>query len=112
MISMGLCAPTATSIQCLFYGELCDVRPRGSRNCYDCAVDASGPPGSWEILLPVADCSLRAIPDTMHAAVYRGESVVSVEQIPTPAIQRGEILIRVEACGICHTDLKKIEHNL
>jgi L-iditol 2-dehydrogenase len=38
--------------------------------------------------------------------------VVNVEEIPTPAIGRGEILIRVEACGICHTDLKKIEHNL
>ena len=48
----------------------------------------------------------------MHAAVYRGKSVVSVEEIPTPAIGPGEILIRVEACGICHTDLKKIEHNL
>ena len=22
------------------------------------------------------------------------------------------MLVRVEACGICHTDLKKIEHNL
>jgi L-iditol 2-dehydrogenase len=49
---------------------------------------------------------------TMHAAVYRGKSVVNVEEIPTPAIQPGEILIRVEACGICHTDLKKIEYNL
>jgi L-iditol 2-dehydrogenase len=48
----------------------------------------------------------------MHAAVYRGKSVVDVEEIPTPAIGAGEILIRVEACGICHTDLKKIEHNL
>src|SRR4051794_7547607 len=48
----------------------------------------------------------------MRAAVYRGESVVNVEEIPTPAIKPGEILIRVEACGICHTDLKKIEHNL
>jgi L-iditol 2-dehydrogenase len=48
----------------------------------------------------------------MHAAVYRGSSVVDVEEIPTPAIGGGEILIRVEACGICHTDLKKIEHNL
>jgi L-iditol 2-dehydrogenase len=48
----------------------------------------------------------------MQAAVYRGESMVSVEEIPTPAIGPGEILIRVEACGICHTDLKKIEHNL
>src|SRR5687767_925020 len=48
----------------------------------------------------------------MHAAVYRGQSVVNVEEIPTPGIRRGEILIRVEACGICHTDLKKIEYNL
>src|ERR1017187_6840637 len=48
----------------------------------------------------------------MHAAVYRGQSVVSVEEVPTPEIGPGEILVRVEACGICHTDLKKIEHNL
>jgi L-iditol 2-dehydrogenase len=48
----------------------------------------------------------------MHAAVYRGRSVVNVEEIPTPAIGPREILIRVEACGICHTDLKKIEHDL
>jgi len=48
----------------------------------------------------------------MHAAVYRGQSVINVEEIPTPSIGSGEILIRVEACGICHTDLKKIEYNL
>jgi L-iditol 2-dehydrogenase len=48
----------------------------------------------------------------MQAAVYRGQSTVRVEEIPTPAIGPGEILVRVEACGICHTDLKKIEHNL
>src|SRR5947199_2352837 len=48
----------------------------------------------------------------MHAAVYKGRSTVAVEEIPTPRIGPGEILIRVEACGICHTDLKKIEYNL
>jgi L-iditol 2-dehydrogenase len=48
----------------------------------------------------------------MRAAVYRGESVVSVDEIGTPEIGPGEILIRVEACGVCHTDLKKIEYNL
>jgi L-iditol 2-dehydrogenase len=62
--------------------------------------------------LPIADFSLGMIPETMHAAVYRGRSVVKVEEIPTPSIGSGEILIRVEACGICHTDLKKIEYNL
>jgi L-iditol 2-dehydrogenase len=48
----------------------------------------------------------------MHAAVYKGASIVDVETIPVPQIGPGEILVRVEACGICHTDLKKIEHNL
>jgi L-iditol 2-dehydrogenase len=66
----------------------------------------------WEILLPTADSNGFVIPKTMQAAVYRGASVVNVEEIPTPSIGPGEILIRVEACGICHTDLKKIEYNL
>src|SRR5580700_765880 len=48
----------------------------------------------------------------MMAAVYTGQSTVSVEQAPTPRIGAGEILVRVEACGVCHTDLKKIEYNL
>ena len=48
----------------------------------------------------------------MHAAVYKGQSVVSIEQVPIPDIGPGEMLVRVEACGICHTDLKKIEYNL
>jgi L-iditol 2-dehydrogenase len=48
----------------------------------------------------------------MRAAVYRGQSVVSVDEVVTPAIGAGEILIRVEACGVCHTDLKKIEYDL
>jgi L-iditol 2-dehydrogenase len=48
----------------------------------------------------------------MQAAVYKGGSLVEVESIPVPEIGRGEVLIRVETCGICHTDLKKIEYNL
>jgi len=48
----------------------------------------------------------------MQAAVYRGHSLVSVDTVDTPEIGPGEILIRVEACGVCHTDLKKIEYNL
>ena len=48
----------------------------------------------------------------MHAAVYTGDSNVSMEEVPTPAVGPGELLVRVESCGICHTDLKKIEYNL
>lgn len=48
------------------------------------------------------------IPETMRAAVYRGVNDVRVETVPVPAIESGEVLIRVHSCGICGTDLKKI----
>lgn len=48
----------------------------------------------------------------MRAAVYRGPSDISVEKVPVPEIQDREILLRVHTCGICGTDLKKIEHGL
>lgn len=48
----------------------------------------------------------------MQAAVYTGDSTIRVQEVPVPDIGPGEILIRVHSCGICHTDLKKIEYNL
>src|SRR6202051_3520655 len=51
-----------------------------------------------------------AVPSTMRAAVYRGKGNVVVESVPVPVIGAGEVLIRVGACGICGTDLKKIQH--
>jgi L-iditol 2-dehydrogenase len=50
------------------------------------------------------------VPATMRAAVYRGKGHVVVEDVPVPQIAEGEVLIRVAACGICGTDIKKIEH--
>lgn len=49
---------------------------------------------------------------TMRAAVYRGSHRVEIESIPVPEIGPGEILVGVESCGICHTDLKKIAYDL
>jgi L-iditol 2-dehydrogenase len=49
---------------------------------------------------------------TMKAAVYTGNSQIAVQEVPIPELGPGEILIRVETCGICHTDLKKIEYDL
>jgi L-iditol 2-dehydrogenase len=69
----------------------------------------------WETFLPTADSKLvtaEVALGTMHAAVYKGASVVEVESIPVPEIGSGEVLIRVESCGICPTDLKKIAYNL
>lgn len=46
----------------------------------------------------------------MRAGVYRGAGRVAVEEIPIPQISEGEVLFRVAACGVCGTDLKKIQH--
>ncbi len=66
--------------------------------------------------MPVANSELAStlvsLPTVMQAAVYTGEGTVSVQSIPIPSIGAGELLIRVESCGICHTDLKKIEYDL
>lgn len=48
------------------------------------------------------------IPKRMRAAVYRGVDDVRSELIPVPEIGAGEILIKIDTCGICGTDLKKI----
>ena len=45
----------------------------------------------------------------MRAVVYRGPGRVRMECVPVPAISDGEVLIGVAACGICGTDIKKME---
>jgi L-iditol 2-dehydrogenase len=48
----------------------------------------------------------------MRAAVYRGVGKIEIEDVPRPEIGPGEILIAVETCGVCPTDIKKIEKGL
>lgn len=48
----------------------------------------------------------------MKAAVCRGAGDLRVEEVPVPETGPDEILVRVEACGICGTDIKKIERGL
>jgi L-iditol 2-dehydrogenase len=50
------------------------------------------------------------IPKTMRAGVYREKGIVRVEEVPVPEVADGEVLIKVAACGICGTDIKKIYH--
>ncbi len=45
----------------------------------------------------------------MKAAVYYGREDLRFEEIPVPEPGPGEMLVRVDACGICPTDLKKIQ---
>jgi L-iditol 2-dehydrogenase len=52
--------------------------------------------------------TLGPIPKTMRAGVYRDKGAVKVEEVPVPEVGAGEALIKVAACGVCGTDIKKI----
>lgn len=47
----------------------------------------------------------------MKAAIFTAaHQPLVVEQVPDPAPAPGELLIRVAACGVCHTDLHYLDH--
>ena len=46
----------------------------------------------------------------MRAVVYRGANDLRLETVPVPRIGPHELLVKVAACGVCPTDIKKIQH--
>jgi D-arabinose 1-dehydrogenase-like Zn-dependent alcohol dehydrogenase len=49
----------------------------------------------------------------MRAAVFYGPNMpLRVEDMPVPALEAGEVLVQVAACGLCHTDLHYIDHGV
>jgi 6-hydroxycyclohex-1-ene-1-carbonyl-CoA dehydrogenase len=46
------------------------------------------------------------------ALLYRSGEPLAVEEVPTPEPASGEILVKVAACGLCHTDLHYIDHGV
>lgn len=49
----------------------------------------------------------------MKAAVlHTGEKALRIEDIPVPRITGDQILVKVAACGVCHTDLHYLEHGV
>jgi len=46
----------------------------------------------------------------MRAVVYRGAGDLRLETLPVPRIGPGEALVQVSACGVCPTDIKKIQY--
>jgi L-iditol 2-dehydrogenase len=51
-----------------------------------------------------------AVPKTMRAVVYRGVNDLRLETVPVPRIGAHELLVKVAVCGVCPTDIKKIQH--
>jgi L-iditol 2-dehydrogenase len=52
---------------------------------------------------------MSGIPKTMRAVVYRGVNDLRLETVPVPRIGPNELLVKVAACGVCPTDIKKIQ---
>ncbi len=49
----------------------------------------------------------------MKAAVFHGsEAGLRIEDIPVPQIGPDQVLVKVAACGACHTDLHYVEHGV
>jgi 6-hydroxycyclohex-1-ene-1-carbonyl-CoA dehydrogenase len=48
----------------------------------------------------------------MKAAVLLNTGQLNVLEVPMPVLEPEEVLVRVAACGICHTDLHYIEHGV
>jgi len=46
----------------------------------------------------------------MQAVVYRGPKDLRLETLPVPTIEADELLVKVTACGVCPTDIKKIHY--
>ncbi len=47
----------------------------------------------------------------MRAAVFHGPGKgLRIETVPDPVPAAGELLVRVAACGVCHTDLHYLDH--
>ena len=46
----------------------------------------------------------------MRAVVYRGANDLRLETVPVPRIGPDELLVRVAVCGVCPTDIKKIQY--
>jgi L-iditol 2-dehydrogenase len=46
----------------------------------------------------------------MRAVVYRGVNDLRLETVPVPRIGDRELLVKVAVCGVCPTDIKKIQY--
>lgn len=46
----------------------------------------------------------------MKAAVYLGKEQLPVQDVPEPTLSEGEVLLSIDACSVCGTDLRTYRH--
>lgn len=62
---------------------------------------------------PVWDPTLDRLATTMKAAIFTGpHAPLQIGALPTPEARDGEVLVKVTACGLCHTDLHYMDHGV
>jgi len=50
------------------------------------------------------------LPKTYKAAVVTGiKKPLEIQELPMPELKNGEILVKVHACGVCHSDAHVID---
>ena len=48
--------------------------------------------------------------ELMKAAVYLGKEEITVREVAEPTLAEGEMLLRIQACSVCGTDLRTYRH--
>jgi 2-desacetyl-2-hydroxyethyl bacteriochlorophyllide A dehydrogenase len=48
------------------------------------------------------------LPETMPAAVFKAAGQIEVEQVPVPEVGSDDVLVAVDLCGICGSDLHMV----
>ena len=62
---------------------------------------------------PVWDPALDQLASTMKAAIFTGPNApLQIGTLPRPDPCAGEVLVKVVACGLCHTDLHYMDHGV
>lgn len=48
------------------------------------------------------------LPETMPAAVFKGAGQIDVEHVPVPEVGSDDVLVAIDLCGICGSDLHMV----
>ncbi|MDE3111989.1 MAG: zinc-binding dehydrogenase [Chloroflexota bacterium] len=63
--------------------------------------------------VPTISLDLQELPTTMRAAIFiGGGKPLEIRDWPVPTPGPGEILVKVVACGLCHSDLHYLDHGV
>src|SRR6476646_7743069 len=62
---------------------------------------------------PVWDPTVDELATTMKAAIFTGPNApLLLGSLPRPEPAAGELLVKVTACGLCHSDLHYMDHGV